>query len=554
MNKTRKNAMFRIAGIIAIIAIIGLLVSCPSDNGGQTTTTDPEIDIDEIIKGFFDNERDHSGGTAFTPSLDSDDPRVPLGQSEDTFVGYGINVFDGPSYADAWRGQLLSDAVFWDASGPGGGNRYIVSDMNTESKSTISISDKITDAYSKLEIGVEVKTGKAVPFFSGGVNSQFSTSEQIKSQTMFYNAYHWATTRKHYLKPMYVDPEFLGDIIEPNVLKVINSTRSPETIFRLFGTHIITQASIGGNVNVSGLYNTDEKTTEQDLKVALDFETPYVSGGANVHLNQTQKNIASNTNIATHAIGGSVDAFAGITSIAGMSGAMKEWAATIGSKPNLARIHQTVPIWELASDPARKSELENAFYANAGNINEKLMESFQKGALPTEAIIVNGGIYVIANFQSHKVIDVEGQSTRFYACLVLQDKVDGRKSQQWEAVAAWAYPGYFFFRNVNSSMMMEADPGSANNPIIQNTSSVWYGQLFKITESTDGTVLINSKVLYTTLINPSLNMHGYVNAFISPNTYPQRDGMKIYGTVDLTGIQPNWKPGAETKWKLFKVN
>lgn len=104
-----------------------------------------------------------------------------------TYVGYGIDVFSGPTYVDALKSRVFKNIVYKDTNSTGG-NSYIDISNAPDVYTTFWSSEEITDVYSKLDVHVNVKTGKAVPFFSGGFRSQFNTSNKLKSKSMFYNS------------------------------------------------------------------------------------------------------------------------------------------------------------------------------------------------------------------------------------------------------------------------------------------------------------------------------------------------------------------------------
>jgi len=300
-----------------------------------------------------------------------------------TFVGSGINVLSGRTFSDALESPVFVDSVFDTNKDPRGNTLIHSAPLNT-AEGTSVIGDSLKDMYTGLDVSVEVKTGKSVPFFSGKVSSQFGNKRELKSEAKFYNSQFSATTVKHNLAASYTTPRKLQEIVDPDFLADVNDPKmTPKRLFEAYGTHIIVAASLGGSVNVSGLYNSDTRAEERDIAAALDFKSVWVEGQAKTQLTEKQKSIATETRIETYARGGDVGIFSGV-GFDGLGAALKQWGGTVASNPTLASIDKTVAIWELAQDAGRQAAIENYFYEKADGVSADLMAYFTKAAAPPQ--------------------------------------------------------------------------------------------------------------------------------------------------------------------------
>ena len=516
-QRWRAPLVVAIAAVTAALVTAGVFFSCDSGGGNASDLQGALVELGE--------DRDRYGSGMPTPD-------------EVTFVGYGINIFDGPTFAEALRAPLIKPEVYLDTSASYIGSSPISYPINAI-ESTTTVRENLREVYSSLDVGAEVHTGRAVPYFSLRVSTQYGGKQELKSEAKFYNSIFSAVTRKQTLAPYYMFPAYLSQIIKPAYIELINEPLiRPETLFRNLGTHIILSSSIGGAVNISGIYNSDVAATEQEISVALNFESSYVGGTASTNLTQKHKDIAANTSIKITARGGDVSAFTGVQ-IAGVWDAMNRWGRSVEGAPTIAKIYQAIEIWELATDPARKAELENYFYDNADAINVSLDGYFTKGAAQNnpgiepvaEPIIVGGRTYKILNWHSRKALDNRIKTgDREY--VHLWEAFPDVDQQKWVAEESWAYPGWFSFKCVKSKKVLDVHQGNINNRLVQYAWNGTDAQLFRVADFGDGSV-----VIYNRLANG-------VYA-VSANGTEHNNGTDI---VLRTGTGP------EARWKLERVN
>lgn len=414
---------------------------------------------------------------------------VPMAPNETTFVGYGINLINSVSFADAITTPIFPDEFYVKATSTASPIDSIV--LNSIEGNT-SVGDTLNEAFNSLEVSAEVRTGSAVPFFSGGIKTKFGSKQEVKSESKFYNAIYSVTTKKQTLKAIYQSASGLKKISDPELLDFINDkTVPPSELFDALGTHIIISSSIGGSINISALYNSDEKISSSDLSVALDFKSSYVGGGASTALSDSQKKIATQTKVTISGRGGEAGLLAGV-SFADIGGAINKWGATVQTSPQtIANIYKTIPVWKLAPTTTRQKELEDYFYSKADEMNRELLGYFTKSAAPSmkQPLIVDGGKYVFLNFKSYKAIDVKGMSKENDAMLHLWDEIANHSTQQWKAVESKSSPGYFNFLNASSNKTIQVTYGTADrSQIRQYTFTGRAEHLFKIRENSNGTI------------------------------------------------------------------
>jgi hypothetical protein len=526
-QRWRAPLVVAIAAATAALVTAGVFFSCDSGGGNASDLQGALVELGD--------DRDRYGSGMPTPD-------------EVTFVGYGINIFDGPTFADALRAPLIKPEVYLDASARGGKGYSDSSPMNAI-ESTIAVRENLREVYSSLDVGAEDRIGRAIPYFSLRVSAQYGNKQELKSEAKFYNSIFSAVTKKQTLDPYYMFPGYLSQIIKPAYIELINEPSiRPETLFRNLGTHIILSSSIGGSVNISGIYNSDVAATEQEISEALNFRATNAGGAAGASLTQKHKDIAANTSIKTKAQGGDVGAFTGVQ-IAGVWDAMSRWGDSVAGAPTIAKIYQTIAIWELATDPGRKAVLENYFYANADAINVSLDGYFTKGVAQNnpgngpgtepstepgtepsnEPIIVDGWTYRILNWHSRKALDNRNTDKDGNVHLWDAYYVD---QQKWVAEESWAYPGWFSFKCVRSGKVLDVSRGNVNNNLVQYTRNGTDAQLFRVADFGDGSV-----VIYNRLANGIYK--------VSANGTEHNNGTLI---VLRTG------GGPEARWKLERVD
>jgi len=125
--------------------------------GGGLSAAERE-ERDRLYAEFLDERVEYSDegiSLGFDPGKDS--AWAKPDELEKTFVGYAINLFKGPTYAEAvGQTSLLTWEVLSDTS-YGGGNKYIDNSEFGFSDFYAVISDKMSEAFSGLKIDAKVE-------------------------------------------------------------------------------------------------------------------------------------------------------------------------------------------------------------------------------------------------------------------------------------------------------------------------------------------------------------------------------------------------------------
>ncbi len=400
--KNRFNLRNAAKIVVASLAVVAMFTSCKKDDDNNSLNNDPQLSEEEkFLAELWDNAEKYADGVPIQAKPEDD--RAALAKGENTFIGYGINLFSGPTIGNALKAPLLTQEIYNDVSNQGG-NAYIWSDPLSSLISTSSISEKFSEAYSGLNISAGLETGKKVPFFSGSVQSEYGSSSEVQSEAKFYKYLYSATTKKQTIDAIYKFPELLSDLVKEGCIAAINSTKiTPDQLFNALGTHIVLAGFTGGSASITGIYNSNTAATTQDISVALNFQSSWVNGKASTSMTDKQKAIANETSISVVALGGTVSTLANPT-IPTIGEKLESWAKTVDNGPTLAAITDVMPIWELATDDARKTELKNYFYSHANQINQELLGYFTKGTPPKkQTTVVDGGVYYIKSWQCQKI-------------------------------------------------------------------------------------------------------------------------------------------------------
>jgi len=517
-----KKAVF--AALTAMIALFAAGCGEREDDEGETV-------VDDAIERLL-SESNPGGAQITTKTEHEGGLQTKLG-NENTFIGYSIKAFGGPTFGAALGSQLFRDEIYTDKS-DGGGNSYISSSNFAATQYQASLSENLNEVYCNLKVDAGLRSGAKVPWFSGSVTLQYGNKQTLQSESKFYKYVSSRTTKKHSMIGRYAFD--VTELVKPDVIDNIidNAAHTPGDIFSRVGTHIITDASIGGEANIIGLYNSFTSASDKDIDTALNFN----SYAEKKTLTDEQKRIANETYLNINSFGGDGKIFAG-ASFANFVSKMDAWAKTIDGNESLANIYSLIPIWELATDPSRKAQLENFFYDSCDAQNGVLSDYFAK-----EGFITDSATYEIESWLSTGMyIVVDNYSTAVGAGLVIREKENTTaavSSRRWIAAASKTDPGYFSFQNVNSGKMIEYQwEGSGDHySVMQSIANGSYTQRFYPFKNDDGSIHLFNNI-------DSVSW-GYIGDKISLENTIGASGTKIV----LSG---SFDSGFETRWKLHRV-
>jgi len=373
------------------------------------------------------------------------------------FVGYGIDLFGGPTLVHALikTGGHFKDEVY-DEITRSVKNTYIASDppMNAMDRKD-TVSGELGGVYSGMKINAGVDD--SISWLSGDVESQYGDRRKLKSGAMFYNSVFLYITKIQSLDMIYrIDTDKLRDLVKECVLELINGSVKPKDVFRTLGTHIITSCGIGGASYVSGLYNSNTAATREEIKETFGAKILERSASSGAGLNDKQKAIANETKVWLNTTGGK-GILIGMVPIDGVGKILQEWSKTIDKNETLADIREAIPIWELANDNTRKGELRNGFYERAEERNTELSVYFEKGkAREAEPILDGKTYYIVNNFSDDKAITINNMG-RLHIYDWRPNEENG--TQRWRASSCMEpLPfGWFHLVNANTGCCMYVD-------------------------------------------------------------------------------------------------
>jgi len=500
-----------------------------------------EEEMFKILDELAADGEAYADGTPLGVDIDPNLEGSPMTAGKNTFVGYGINLFEGPSFKEAITSPLFDSTVYADKS-KRGGNKYIDDVVYNESESETAVSENLNEVYSSHKLAYKAGTAKPVPVLVGKVTDSYNTNKGLTNQAKFYRFVYSKLLYKHTLDPLYLtDTEKMKALIKPKVLDLINNQTSPDNVFRNVGTHIITTCGIGGSVNISALYNSTTTATGKEIEAALDFESAWVTGKLSSAKNNKEKSIRESSTITMNAKGG-IESITG-GDMEGIAPQLKIWAESIKDGPTLGCIYEILPVWELASNPARRDELKKVFENSAKYKNNELLTYFPKGGTSSDIkpVLENNKKYKILNMQT--------------MCGIVGDKKDNvittfeegavwsgnQTGMVWIAEESLKYPGWFAFKNTS---VASGDPAYI----------CYNGNLKYYYFNGDGLRLGRNNGGDNFLFKAVEDGYGFVFLHIKSNEQKvMRAGLHIdeYRIIELVNV--NEDSSGFTKWKIEEV-
>lgn len=146
-----------------------------------------------------------------------------------------------------------------------------------------------------------------------------------------------------------------------------NDQAAMDEILTLYGTHIITQGSLGGELKLSMQMKVTDELSASDIHAALDLGTKVVNVKGEFNMNNKEKAISSNTTISLVTYGGeNIYTIAPGATFESFQKNVKDpakldrWVSKIKDNESLALIDMEVyPIYELMPTDAAREALRN---------------------------------------------------------------------------------------------------------------------------------------------------------------------------------------------------
>lgn len=172
---------------------------------------------------------------------------------------------------------------------------------------------------------------------------------------------------------------FQGDFNELVQAMSDDSFSDKESLYKMllteYGTHVITQGSLGGELKLSMQLKVTDNTSESDIHAALDLSSKVVNVNGDFKMSNQEKAIASSTTISLKTYGGNNvytiapgATFESFQKTVRDKTKMEEWVSGIRKGDNLALIDvEVIPIYDLMPT----TELRNA-------LREYMLGTYQK--------------------------------------------------------------------------------------------------------------------------------------------------------------------------------
>ncbi|WP_295069683.1 MAC/perforin domain-containing protein [Ruminococcus sp.] len=287
-------------------------------------------------------------------------PTAPTpAEKTNTVIGYGINALTAkyPGIRDVTRVHPILNA-----SGRTESNIDEVSMPSTDFK--CAVEESLTDLSERFSL----KTSADASFcgFKAGFTAEYSNSKNSTEERAYTKIYALTTIYRersklsNYIQNL--DTEFSADL---------NSSLSPITLFERYGTHLIVGAYYGGraDVSLSTLKNTDEETSEIKTKAEAGFKD-IAKVSTSTEWSNFVKNMSSRSNFHASSIGGT--AF-DTTSMDSFPSAYKNWLSSFNKSNSvfcgIPENGAFVPVWELTTNTARRSELMKYYDSRIAEID-----------------------------------------------------------------------------------------------------------------------------------------------------------------------------------------
>jgi len=268
-------------------------------------------------------------------------------------IGHGYDVINSSFYQSSDVKLLVLDIDKMLA------DKLIFSDNNNHRSTETSyiVGGTISSYMNKfaLHSGISAKG-----LFSGSLQLDFgfTKSSKVEADKSFAKSSTVLIKKKDFVgsyRLTDMQNKYLSEIFKDEWL--MNSAKSPEEIFRNYGTHIMLTVYYGGRLDMSYIYNNIKRENEIEIETQLKANFAFVSGSTSASTQKKNEFQSSINNETIRSYGGRLDA--DMTTFENTRVNYTKWAASIEDTNNLTLIKagridsstEMLPIWELI-DPA----------------------------------------------------------------------------------------------------------------------------------------------------------------------------------------------------------
>lgn len=236
----------------------------------------------------------------------------------------------------------------------------------------ISVGSDISEYSKSLSASVGVSGG--VGAFKASVKASFGSFSKVSAETSFITNDAVSRKRQYWIDKgsridnliPYLTAEFKHDVNDPSV--------SPEQLFNTYGTNLLYNVGFGGTLSMNYRYANTAQESSDSMSVEAQAAYGTISGSASVEQQEKAKKLSSNSTISIKSSGGTNSI--NVTSIDAAKASFATWQGSINPEDpkSLAFVGApsagaaldtwTWPIWDFASDPARRKAIEDRFDAD----------------------------------------------------------------------------------------------------------------------------------------------------------------------------------------------
>lgn len=203
-----------------------------------------------------------------------------------------------------------------------------------------------------------------------------------------------------------------ADIFQSTFKKLYEALKSNPTnetvmrqILKKYGTHVITQGALGGELKLSMQMKVTDQTSSSDIHAAIGLGVSVLNAEAGVELGNKEQAIADNTTISLVTYGGNnVYTIAPGTTFEAFQKTvmdkdkLEKWVSSIQSGESLALVDmEIIPIYELLPAEAREP------------MREFMIGKYQSEVYETDSTYHGPDLYVLENFYVDVSTDTENR-------------------------------------------------------------------------------------------------------------------------------------------------
>lgn len=155
-----------------------------------------------------------------------------------------------------------------------------------------------------------------------------------------------------------LDPYELRKYVSDDFVKAVKKG-DYESVFQHYGTHLISESFIGGELKVSFHSKDTSKKTKDELKVLAEESYKGLTAKQGYTSSTETSEFKKNCAYSFSANGGDLDV---MPAQFDQNDNYKEWAKSVQNKPAMYQVNNCIPIWELFEDKTIQGNLKVAYY------------------------------------------------------------------------------------------------------------------------------------------------------------------------------------------------